>query len=488
MSFLGIDIGTSGCKAVVFDEDWNIISDSYKEYSLISYGESSIELDPEIIWQRTKEAITEANSRLTGISRVRALAVSAIGDVIVPLGNDLNPVRPSIVDFDIRGKDEIAEFAREYGAPELFQTTGMPPIFISSLAKILYIKRHEPDNYKKISRWATYEDYVLHKLGAGFFVSHSLASRTMLFDIRKKTWAQKILNEIGLTIANLPEPIESAKIISVLNPQVAGELGFKGEVRICSGGHDMVCAALGAGLDVNNPETAVDINGTIEGIITAFKEANTNNVMLENLYPCYPGYKGYVSFSVNLTSGCVIKWHMDNIARDLTSEAKKNKLDEFDEIRKNIDPQKLGSLIYIPHFSGSGNPYFNTNSKGCIYGLNLNTGQDDLIKGLYEGLCYEIRYQLDAYKEAGINIEKLIAVGKGSKSREWMQLKANITGREFTSTAVHDASSMGAAALAATASGFLDNPTDATKSIEKKSIVFDPDSKVQREADEKYFN
>jgi xylulokinase len=485
MSFLGIDIGTSGCKAVVFDDNWNILCNSYKEYDLISCGESFIEIDPELIWLRTKEAIMEVNSKLEK-DKVKTLAISAIGDVIIPIGKGLKPVRPSIVDFDIRGKEEISEFSESFGVKRLFEITGMPPLFISSLAKILYIKKNEPENYKKIQRWATYEDFILQKLGAGPFVSYSLAARTMLFDIRKKIWAQSILDSIDLKNGFLPEPVDSAQIISSMDRKTAEELGFKGEVTVCSGGHDMVCAAIGAGLDIRKPEVAIDINGTIEGIITSFKDAITSEVMLSNLYPCYPGYKGYVSFSVNLTSGCVIKWHMDTIANDLTNRAVLSKLDPFDEIRKNIEPDKLSSIIYVPHFSGSGNPYFNTNAKGCIYGLNLNTRQKDLIKGLYEGLCFEIRYQIDAYKEAGINIDKLIAVGKGAKSENWLQLKANITGREITSIGVPDASSMGAAALGAVANKFIDDPSQVLKIINKKSKTFVPEIKIKNEVEEKY--
>ena len=156
-------MGTSGCKAVVFDEQWNIVCDAYREYDMCFPGEGLLELDPQAVWENMRQVLREAN--LKAIRPVEALAVSAIGDVILPLYKDGTPVRNSIVDFDPRGTEEIKAFTQNFGIREFFNITGMPPLFIGSLAKILWLKENEPETFHKTERWGTYEDFIVQKLG-----------------------------------------------------------------------------------------------------------------------------------------------------------------------------------------------------------------------------------------------------------------------------------------------------------------------------------
>ena len=248
---LGLDVGTSGCKAIVFDSRWNIVARSHRRYDLIRAGENGYELEAETVWAKLREAIAEAQARAGG--KTDAVAVSALGDVIIPLDASGTPVRPCILDFDPRGKDEIHDFVEGFGEAKLYETTGMPPIHINSLAKILWIRKNEPRTYRRVRRWATFEDYILQKLGARTAASYSMAARTMLFDIHRKTWSPDILAAAGLHERDLPQPVPSGEVIANLDGGTAGELGFSTGAAVCSGGHDMVCAAVGAGLDVERP-------------------------------------------------------------------------------------------------------------------------------------------------------------------------------------------------------------------------------------------
>ena len=175
---LGLDVGTSGCKAIVFDSRWNIVARSFRRSDLIHAGQNGYELDAETVWAKLREAIAEAHAMAGGTTD--AVAVSALGDVIIPLDASGMPVRPCILDFDSRGKDEIRDFVRGFGEEKLFAATGMPPLHINSLAKILWIRKNEPHVFRQVRRWATFEDYVLQKLGVRTAVSYSMAARTML--------------------------------------------------------------------------------------------------------------------------------------------------------------------------------------------------------------------------------------------------------------------------------------------------------------------
>lgn len=458
MWYMGVDMGTSGCKAVVFDHAFAIHYSAYQEYDLAFSGGGNLELDPLLVWRHIKAAIKEANSNSP--QPVEALAVSAIGDVIIPLGGNGEAVRPSIIDFDPRGEDEITAFAEAFDKKAFFEITGMPPLFIGSLAKILWLQKHEPENCAKVARFATYEDYLVEKLGLPPAVSYSEAARTMLFDIRKKDWSNEILTAARVDRRQLARPVLSGTPLGYLPDTIARELGFIKPVLVGAGGHDIVCAAMGAGLDENKTERAVNVSGTTDCIIAALREPNTSEEMLINNFPCYPAYKGYITFSVQLTAGNVVKWYRNILAKDEYALCTQNGINFFEYMRRQLNPEACGNLVFIPHFSGSGNPSFNPADKGALYGLTLDTTREDILHALLEGLCFECRLHTEALRKAGIPIQSFIAVGGGNENNKQLQLKANILGRDIIKTTGTEASALGAALFAALAAGEISDPTE----------------------------
>lgn len=476
MWIMGVDMGTSGCKAVVFDESWNIVCQAYREYPMAFPGEGLLELDAERVWEEISNVIREVNEKAE--QPVRALAVSAIGDVIIPVDENGNSVRRSIVDFDARGGEEIAAFTEKFGRQRFFDRCGMPPLYIGSLAKMLWIRAHEPEVWQKVRCWSTYEDFIVRKMGLPATASDSAAARTMLFDIRAKTWARDILEAIPMSEDMLPATRPSGTPIGTIPEEKARALGFRESVTVVTGGHDMVCAAVGAGLDEENPSEAVDIAGTIEGLVAAMPEANTCPEMLENLFPCYPATSGYVTFSVNLTAGCIVRWYRDLIHPEEYAWCKANGKNFYEYMQREMDPGCPSAVLLLPHFSGSGNPFFCADGLGAIYGLTLDTRREDIARAIVEGLAYELRLHLEAYERAGIHLKTIRAVGGGATIDRQLQLKANITGLTVVKGAVAESSALGAAAYAAAGMGVLANPAEAYRKVKEKETVFLPDKKA----------
>ncbi|MBQ7475447.1 MAG: hypothetical protein IJS78_05950 [Clostridia bacterium] len=473
MYLMGIDIGTSGCKAVVFDNEWRAVCRAYREYSVTFGPGGRLDLDAETVFDKMCEVIREANRSSPGA--VAAFAVSAIGDVVVPVGEDDVSVRPSIIDFDPRGDAEIKSFCESFGRERFFTINGMPPLYIGSIAKILWLRDHEPENYAKVKRWATYEDLMISKLGLPPTVSWSEASRTMLFNIRRKDWSDEILAAIPMKREQLPTASPSGTVIGVLPDPVADLLGFSRGVTAVVGGHDMVCSAVGAGLDENDPGVAVDIAGTIEGVVTAMREPNTSAEMLESYFPCYPGGRNYVTFSVNLTAGSVVRWFRDNVAPDWYAECRATGRDFYSYMQRTMDPSAPGELTVIPHFEGSGNPFFSADSRGVIYGLTLDAKREDVGRAVIEGLALDLRLQIETFGRAGIKIGAIRAVGGGATIDRQLQLKANVTGLPVIKGHVSDSSTLGAAAYAAYGMGGLSDPSEAYRRIGGDEKTFYPD-------------
>ena len=467
-------MGTSGCKAVVFDENWDAISSSFREYDLHFPGNGMLELDAELVWDNIKRCVADVNADTGGVAG--ALAVSAIGDVIIPLGRDGCQRRYSIVDFDLRGMDELAEFARGFGEKRLFDITGMPPLYINSLAKILWLKRHEPDAFHTASRFATYEDFIIGRLGLDPVVSYSEAARTMLFDLKGFRWSDEIAGAIPIGIGTLATPKPSGTVLGLLSGGMRHELGFKSDVHVASGGHDMICSAVGSGFDENEAGAAVDIIGTIEGVVAALDSPATTAEMLKNKLPVYYAYGRYVTFTVNLTAGCIVRWFRDNLARSGGGF--------YEQMRAGINPAKPCGLLMLPHFSGSGNPHFLPDAKGTLYGMTLDTTRGDVLNSIIESLCYEQRLHLDVLRGAGVKVDKLYAAGGGAKSDNELQLKANITGATIVKGRSTEAAALGAAAYAGCALGVISNPAYAYKNDGQKTFV--PDESARRLFDAQY--
>lgn len=478
MRFMGIDMGTSGCKAVVFDEKWGVVCQAYEEYGMYMPGENMLELDGELVWEKIARVIRRANEVTD--EPVTALAISAVGDIIIPVDQNGNSLRNAIVDFDFRGEEEIKEFTEQFGLERFYQITGMPPVYLGSLAKILWIQKQEPCLFEKTARWATFEDFILQKMGLPPVASYSEASRTMLFDIRNRDWSAQILKAAGLKRGRLPSAAESGTLVGTVPGYIRDQLGFSGEVLAAAGGHDMVCAAVGAGIDEREPGTAVDIAGTIEGIVVPLAKPNTSMEMCRRFFPCYVGLRGYVTFAVNLTAGCVVRWYRDELAADEYRSCRENGGNFYEFMQRGVDVGRPGSVYLIPHFSGSGNPFFDAKAKGAVYGLTLETDRADLGRAVVEGLAYELRMQLEAYEKAGIQIRVLRAVGGGSSIDRQLQLKANVTGKIIVKCSVTEASAMGAAVYAAIAAGALGHPAQAQEYIRQGEKIFFPEKDSEK--------
>lgn len=485
MRILGVDMGTSGCKAVVFNESWEIVCQAYREYPTHFPGEGLMEIDPALVWENICQVIMEVNRKTD--EPVTSLAVSAIGDVIIPVDKEGNCHRKyAIIDFDPRGEKEIREFAEMFGKEDFFQISGMPPLFIGSLAKILWIKKHEPEIFDNTARWATFEDYIIEKMGLRPIASYSELSRTMLFDIRNRTWSEDICKAVPIRIDQLPVAAESGSIAGTLPEKIRKELGFTQSVLVAVGGHDMVCAAVGAGLDENEPATAVDIAGTIEGVVVSLKECNTSMVMCDQSFPCYVGYKDYVTFSVNLTAGCITRWYRDMVVPDDYKFCQENGINFYEYMQRKMRVDEPGNLYLLPHFSGSGNPFFDADAKGALYGLTTDTERADIGRALVEGLAYEVKMQLEAFEKAGIKIHALRAVGGGAAIDRQLQLKANITGKKIIKCSVTEGSAMGAAVYAAIAAGAMTHPGEIKKYTDSKEKVFVPEEESAKKFEKSY--
>jgi len=475
MSFLGIDVGTTGCKAVAFDEDGRILASAYREYPLHFPKPGWIELDSNRVMKSVRETVREAAAK-TRKNPVRALAVSAQGEAVTPVGKDGKYLHNAIVTFDARTAPLVDWWDRRVPRRRIYQISGMPLHGMYTASKILWWKRERPDVFRRAGRFLCYEDLLFQELGLEPAIDASLASRTMFYDVDRGTWSRELLKIAGVEEGRLARVLPSGTVVGEVGERAAREFGLPRGAAAVTGGHDQPCGALGAG--VVEDRVGMYATGTVECITPAFEKRVVHPKLLENNIACYPHVvQGlFVALTFNFTGGSLLRWFRDTFAGEEKALARKSGKDVYDLIVSQAakDPT---SLFVLPHFTATGTPHFDTNSRGVVAGLRLSTTRGEVIRALLEGVTYEMALNARILEECGARIDSFRAIGGGAKSPFWMQLKADLLGKPVSALKVPEAACLGAAILAASATGRFSSPREAALRIAKVDRTYEPDPK-----------
>lgn len=484
MSLLGLDVGTTGTKAVAFDLSGNILTSSYREYPLIYLQPGWIELDANVVWNAVLEVLKEVANK-TKHDPVSALAVSSQGEAATPISENGEILYNSIVSFDTRTASLVKWWQKGLDKEKILKITGMPLHGMYTISKIIWMKKHRPEVYKKTWKFLCYEDFANYKLTGIPVIDYSLASRTMAFDIIKKKWSKEILEKAGVCQNLLSDVKPSGEIVEKINKKIAGIIGFSSDVKIVTGGHDQPCGALGSG--VIKSGFVMDATGTVECLAPAFSKPVLNKSMLKHNHCCYPHVVPnlYISIAFNFTGGSLLKWYRDTLCKYEIEYAKEKNIDVYDIMLGNIKDQPTNIFI-LPHFTATGTPWYDTDSKGCIFGLTLATSKDEITKAVLEGITYEMKLNLELIEESGVKINEIRAIGGGAKSKKWLQLKADMFCKKVISMKVSEAACLGAAILSGKATEMYNSIENAVNQIVKPKDTFYPDKKRAKEYEEKF--
>ncbi len=445
--YLGIDIGTSGCKAVVFDDSGHQLSASYRDYNIISKHPGWAELDTDEVIAKCFDVIGEA-SAAAGPGSVKGIGISSQGEAFTLIDKNGRALCNALVSSDIRANDLILPWTREFGEEKLYNITGHTPYPMFSLFKLLWVRENEPEIWSAAQRILCFEDLLQYRLGiTNPSMGWPLAGRTMLFDVVTHRWDTTILDRIGLDAGKLSKPLRSGTLAGYVSGDIAKSLNLSPDTFIVTGGHDQPCSGLGAG--AVDPGIAVWSSGTVECITPAFsRPVFTDELRKSNLCTydhTAPGMYATVAFS--LTGGNILKWFRDQFGLAEKEEARRLKCDPY-ELLMNELPEEPSRIMVLPYFTPSGTPYFDVNVKGTILGLDMNVTRLEILRGLLEGVAFEIKLNLEILRQSGYEVRELRIIGGGAKSLKHVQLKADVTGMPITVLDVSEAGCMGAAMLA----------------------------------------
>lgn len=479
MSLLGLDIGTSGCKATIVDQNGNCLAQNFQEYPLISLQPGWQEIDPELVWQSAKSVMTKAAARVIA-DPVQAISVSSFGEAVTAVDRDGNALCNSMIYIDIRGAAEAEFLTTQLGHEKVLGITGTSIQPMYSICKIIWLKNNRPDIYRRTWKFMLFADFILFKLGARPHTDYSLAARTMAFDIVNKQWSLEILECAGIDIDKFGEPVQSGTPVGMISARQAVELCLPADVMLVAGGHDQPCAALGAG--VIRSGLAVDGLGTTECITPAFDRPILSGAMAENYFACVPHVipDMYVTYAFTFTSGSVLKWYRDNFGSAYIEEAARLGVNVYDLMIDKAAPDP-SSLFVLPHFAGAATPYMDTAAQGAMVGLTIDTKPADILKAIIEGITFEIMVNAERLDAAGVYMEELRTVGGLAKSAKFLQLKADMMGKRITTLNEPEAGTLGVAILAGTACGLFKSLDEAVTRLVRVKKTYDPDERLHEQ-------
>ena len=455
MSVIGLDIGTTGCKAIIFSDDWRILGQGKREYSILTPQTNWAEQDAELVWNLAVESLAEAISQ-SKTDPPRAMALSVQGEAVIPVDKQGRPLQNAILGMDTRTTEENEWLAETFGDEMLFNRTGMPMHTMNTLTKVLWLKKHEPAIWDRSHQFLLYEDYFLKRLTGKASISHCLASRTQMYDLQNSCWAEDILEKCGIDAGSVSElaPVAGG-VVGYLGKNIADRIGLNGGVLVVSGGHDQACAALGSG--VIKPGLAMVSSGTAEVVEVAMSSPVLSESLRRGNISVYRHVvpELYLSMTLNHSGGLLLRWFRDTLAKDKLLEGRQSGKDAYDLMLADVKLWPT-DLMVLPHFSGSGTPTLDTTSRGAFLGMTFATTRADIAKAILEGLTFELRVNLDLLRESGIEIEELHTVGGGARSEIWLQIKADICQTPLRVPRVTEAACLGAAVLASVGAGDYD--------------------------------
>ncbi len=436
---LGADIGTTSLKAAVFDETGKLIKSATKDYTLI-VSDDKVEFPAEDYWRLFKEAYDEITEGL----EISALSVDTQCETMILTDENGTPLRNAIVWLDNRAAKEADEIKEKFGNKRVYEVTGQPEITATwPAAKLLWVKKNEPEIFAKTKKVFLLEDYILYRLTGNFVTEETLQSSTIYFDIHNKCWWGEMLEFIGASADIFPKVEKSATVVGEYNG-----------VKVVTGAIDQIAGAIGAGVIGNG--TLSEMTGTTMVVFAPcndIPEYNPNSIV-----PCHINFDGkYCLLSWTPTAGIALKWFKNNLCENFSFR-------ELDEIAEKV-PAGSNGLVFLPFLCGSTMPKYNPDARGAFLGLTMEHTRAHFVRSVLESVACLLKENLDYL---GVSCDEIRSMGGGATSPLWLQMKADITGKKITTLENNETACLGSAFLAGLGAGIYSDISECAKMVQTK--------------------
>ena len=450
---LGVDIGTSGTKTVLFDELGNARASDLQEYPLYQPKNGWAEQDPEDWWMATYVSIKNVLAK-SGVSPddVKGVGLSGQMHGLVLLDKDNKVLRKSIIWCDQRSSAECEQITQLIGAKRLIEITANPALTGFTASKIMWVKNHEPEIFDKAVKILLPKDYVRYMLTGEFATEVSDASGMQLLDVPNRCWSDEVLQKLGLNKSMLGKVYESQEITGTIHNRAAELTGLKAGTPVVGGGGDQAAGAVGNG--IVKPGVISSTIGT-SGVVFAY----TDKVSIDPLGRvhtfCHAVPNTWHIMGVTQAAGLSLQWFRNNFCKEEISTANLMGVDPYYLMDKAAEKVEAGSngLLYLPYLMGERTPHLDSDCRGVFFGLSAKHTKKEVLRAVMEGVVYSLKDCMEIIKELGVDVGQVRASGGGGKSPLWRQMQADVFGSEICTINASEGPAFGVAILAGVGSG-----------------------------------
>ena len=449
--FLGVDIGTSGCKALLLDRSGAVRGVATSEYPLSTPRPLWSEQNPHDWWRGACEAIRAAMKQ----AQASAADVACIGLTgqmhgLVLLDAKGEPLRPAMLWNDQRTSAECEEIHHRVngGRERVIAITGKPALPSFTSPKILWVRKHEPTAFGRAAHLLLPKDYVRYRMTGAFAIDVADGSGTGLLDVSKRAWSDEIVSALDVPRDWLPQVFESPALCAKVSREGAAATGLREGTPVVAGAGDQAAEAVGLGA-VRDGDVSVAI-GTSGVVFVSFDSPRIQPEGRLHAY-CHASPGKWHMMGVMLSAGGSLRWYRDTLGSDEKAAAAKRGVDAYEIIAEQAAqaPPGCEGLIFLPYLTGERTPHADPYARGAFIGLTLRHGKAHLARAVIEGVTYGLLDCLNLVRDLGIQVRSVRVSGGGARSTFWRQMLADVFNAEVATVNATQGAAMGAAILAA---------------------------------------
>jgi len=450
---IGVDVGTTGSKALLIDEQGALVASASHDHTLLTPKPNWAEQDPAEWWAATTASIREAMAA-SGVSasEVQGLGLSGQmhGSVFLDERNEV--IRPAILWCDQRTGEQCDWITEAVGEELLVAETANPVLTGFQAPKIIWLRQNEPANYDKVRKILLPKDYVRFLLTGEYATEVSDASGTSLLNVEKRQWSDAVLAKIDLSKEMLPTVYESPEVSGKLTAQAAEATGLAEGTPVVGGGGDQAAGAVGNG--IVRPGVVSSTTGT-SGVVFAHLETPAVDEQLRTHTFCHAVPGKWHVMGVMLSAGGSLRWVRDVLCGPEREIADALDKDPYEIMTAEAAQAPVGSegLVFLPYLTGERTPYADPNAKGVFVGLTLRHTKQHIIRSVLEGVAFGLRDSFEIIREMGVEIGQIRASGGGARSPLWRQIQADVTGLAHSTINMEEGPALGVALLAGVGTG-----------------------------------
>jgi xylulokinase len=477
---IGVDLGTSGCKTVIFNAEGKEISMAQKEYPVYHPQPTWAEQKPQDWWNAVVETASESVKK-AGVRRdqIAGLAVDSQREAVVPLSEKGEELYNSIIWLDNRTVLQAQKIQELMGKKRVLSVTGLVINPVYSASKILWLKENVSEVYEKTECFLCAKDYIIYRLTGEKVTDYSMASRTMLFNIKTRTWSTEMCSTLGIAVEKLPPAKDSTAIVGEVSAKASRESSLPKGLPVVNGGGDRPCECLGAGVTQSgSANIGTGTGSTIEVPLSKPAIDPKGRIPLcSHVIPETWEYEVVIG-----ATGASLRWFRDAFGGEEKAQAQKLGLDPYDLLTEKAEKISPGAdgLLFYPYLSGVYLPKFDEKARGIFFGINLSHGKGHFVRAILEGVAFQYLETFDLLSSLNVEVRELYMVGGETRSSLWNQIKADVSGKEIRIPEVDDAAALGAALIAGAGVGQYSSLRNAAEEVAKIRSIFKPNPERQK--------